>query len=205
MHHSISENDHNAKSRKSTKCEVSIIPRSFLRSRIDAVLERVKRKIAEVIYAEVFLSAACDCPHLKASRSHLCAMHGTLVERFQQLRPLRQGLSCLSVVEPMPIPLVLLGPLGFLLLDDRFIELVRGLGSLRGELVGSPLLRDEAEVVGDLAYYAGLFPGFAFGGVLGGGFVRLPSAFRKDPAVAFCGLDQEHVVLVGGKRDDTGD
>jgi hypothetical protein len=105
----------------------------------------------------------------------------------------------------MPIPLVLLRPLGFLLLDNRFIELVRGLWGLRGELVGSPLFRDEAEVVGDLAYYASLFPGFAFGGVLGRRFVRLPSAFRKDPAVAFGGLDEEHVVLVGGKRDDSGD
>jgi hypothetical protein len=132
-------------------------------------------------------------------------MHGAPVERVQQLRPLRQGLSCLDVTEPMPIPLVLLGPLGFLLLDGRFEEMVRGLWGLRGELIGSPLLRNEAEVVGDLAYYARLFPGLAFGGVLGGRFVRLPSAFREHPAIAFGGLDEEHVVLVRGERNNSGD
>jgi hypothetical protein len=41
---------------------VSIIPRSFLRSRIDAVLREVKRRIS----AELVLSAACDFPHLQA-------------------------------------------------------------------------------------------------------------------------------------------
>jgi hypothetical protein len=153
---------------------------------------------------QIFLNAACDFS-APASTHHLGSMHGAPVERTQQLRPLRQGLSGLGVVEPVPIPLVLLGPLGFLLLDGRFEEMVRGLWGLGGELVLSPCLRDEAKVEGDFAYYAGLFPGFACGGVLGGRFVRLPSALRKDPAVAFGGLDEEHVVLVGGKRDNSGD
>ena len=111
----------------------------------------------------------------------------------------------MGIAEPIPIPLVLLGPLSFLLLDGRFEEMVRGLRGLRGELVGSALLRDEAEVVVDLAYYASLFPGFAFGGILGSRFVRLPSAFWERASVPVGGLDQEHVVFVGGKRDNTGD
>lgn len=111
----------------------------------------------------------------------------------------------MGIAEPIPIPLVLLRPLSFLLLDSRFEEMVRGLWGLGGELVGSALLRDEAEVVVDLAYYAGLFPGFAFGGILGSRFVRLPAALWKHPSVPLGGLDEEHVVLVGRKRDNAGD
>ena len=111
----------------------------------------------------------------------------------------------MGITEPIPIPLVLLGPLSLLLLDGRFEEMVRGLGGLLGELVGSPLLRDEAEVVIDFAYYASLFPGLAFRGVLGRRFVRLPAAFWEHPATALCGLDQEHVVFVGGQRNNAGD
>lgn len=93
---------------------------------------------------------------------------------------------------------MLLRPNSLLLLDGRFEEMV---GCFRGfcrELVGFSLLGDEAEVVVDLAYYAGLFPGFAFRGVLGRGFVGLPAAFGEHPAAAPGGLDEEHVVLVGG-------
>lgn len=111
----------------------------------------------------------------------------------------------MGIAEPIPIPLVLLRPLSFLLLDSRFEEMVRGLWGLGGELVGSALLRDEAEVVVDLAYYAGFFPGFAFGGILGSRFVRLPAALGEHPSVPLGGLDEEHVVLVGRKRDNAGD
>ena len=132
-------------------------------------------------------------------------MHGTPVQRIEQLGSFRQGLSRLGIAEPIPIPLVLLRPLSFLLLDGRFEEMVRGLWGLGGELVGSSLLGDEAEVVVDLAYYASLFPGFAFGGILGSRFVRLPATFWEHPSVSLGGLDEEHVVLVGRKRDNTGD
>lgn len=132
-------------------------------------------------------------------------MHGTPVQRVEQLGPFRQGLSRLGIAEPISIPLVLLRPLGLLLLNGRLEEVVRGLWGLGGELVGSSLLRDEAKVVVDFAYYASLFPGFAFGGVLGRCLVRLPAAFWEHPAVSLGGLDEEDVVLVGGKRDNTGD
>lgn len=83
--------------------------------------------------------------------------------------------------------------------------MVRGLGSLGCELVGSAALRDKAEVVVHLDDDASLFPGLAFGSILGGGLVRLPAAFWEDPATAARGLDQEHVVLVGRKRNNAGD
>lgn len=116
-------------------------------------------------------------------------MHGTPVQGIEQFRSFRQGLSRLGVTEPIPIPLVLLRPLGLLFLDGRLEEMVRGLGGLRGELIGSPLLRDEAEVIVDFTYYASLFPGLAFRGVLGRRFIRLPAAFGEHPATALCGLD----------------
>lgn len=100
---------------------------------------------------------------------------------------------------------MLLWPDGFLLLDGRFEEMVRGFRGRGGELVGFSLLSNEAKIVVDLAYYASLFPGFAFGGVLGRCLVRLPAAFWEHPAVSLGGLDEEDVVLVGGKRDNTGD
>lgn len=135
----------------------------------------------------------------------LCSVHGTSVEGVEQFRAFGQGLSGLTIAEPIPIPLVLLGPLGFLLLDRGLEEMVRGLWGLRGELVGPALLGDEAEVVVDFAYYARLFPGLAFGRVLGGCLVSLPAAFGEDPAVAFGRLDEEDVVLVGGEGHDAGD
>ena len=76
---------------------------------------------------------------------------------------------------------------------------------MRAELVGSPLLGDQAEIVVDFAYYACLFPGLTLGGILRRGFIRLPSAFGKDPAASSGGLDEEHVVFVGGERDNAGD
>lgn len=95
-------------------------------------------------------------------------------------------------------------PLGLLLFDGRFEEMVRGFGRLGGELIGSPPLGDEAEVVVDLDDDAGLFPSFALGSILGGGLVRLPSALGENPAAASGGLDEEHVVFVGRKRNNAG-
>jgi hypothetical protein len=99
---------------------------------------------------------------------------------------------------------VLLWPDGLLLLDRGLEEMVRGFWSRGRELVGFPLLCDEAEIVVDLAYYASLFPGFAFRGVLGRRFVRFPAALGEDPAAASGGLDEENVVLVGRKRNHAG-
>ena len=135
----------------------------------------------------------------------LCSVHSTSVEGVEQLWAFGEGLAGLRVAEPIPVALVLLGPLGLLLLDGGLKEVVRGLWGLRRELVGPALLGDEAEVVVDFAYYAGLFPGLALGGVLGGCFVRLPAAFGEDPAIAFGGLDEQDVVFVGGEGDDAGD
>lgn len=98
-----------------------------------------------------------------------------------------------------------LRPLGLLLLDGGLEEMVRGLWGLSGELVGPPALRDKAEVVGYFYDDACLFPGFAFGGVLGGGLVRLPATFGEDPAAAARRLDEEDVVFVGRKRDNASD
>jgi hypothetical protein len=99
---------------------------------------------------------------------------------------------------------VLLWPDSLLLLDRSLEEMVRGFWGRGRELVGFPLFCDEAEVVVDLANNASLFPGFTFRGVLGRGFVRFPAAFGEDPATASGGLDQEHVVLVGRKRNHAG-
>lgn len=137
--------------------------------------------------------------------ANLCSVHGTSVEGVEQFRAFGQGLSGLTITEPIPIPLVLLGPLSFLLLDRGFKEMVRGLWGLRGELVGPALLGDEAEVVVDFAYYTRLFPGLTFGSVLGSCLVRLPATFGEDPAVAFGRLNQQDVVLVGGERHHAGD
>ena len=97
-----------------------------------------------------------------------------------------------------------LGPLGLLLLDLGLEEVVRGFGGLGGKLVGFPALGNQAEVVVDFAYYACLLPGLAFGGVLGRGLVRLPSALGEHPAAAPGRLDEEHVVFIGRERDDAG-
>lgn len=94
-----------------------------------------------------------------------------------------------------------LGPLCFLLLDNGLEKVIRGFGCGGRELVGSALLGDHAEVVADFADDASLFPGFTFGGILSGGFVELPAALREDPAATACGLDEKHIVLVGGKRN----
>jgi hypothetical protein len=51
-------------------------------------------------------------------------MHGTPVQRIEQFRSFRQGLSRLGIAEPISIPLVLLRPLSFLLFDGRFEEMV---------------------------------------------------------------------------------
>lgn len=97
-----------------------------------------------------------------------------------------------------------LRPLGFLLLDNGFEEMIRGFRSLSGELVGFSSLRDEAEVIVDFANDAGFFPGFALGGILGGRLIRLPSTFREHPATSPGGLDEKNVVLVGRERDNSG-
>jgi hypothetical protein len=137
--------------------------------------------------------------------SALRPMHGTPVQRIQQLGPLRQRLPGLCVCEPVPLALVLLGPDGLLLLDRRLEELV-GCFRRRGrELVGFPLLGNEAEVVVDFAYYARLLPGLALGGLLGRRLVRLPAALGEHPAAALGRLDEQHVVLVGRERDHAGD
>lgn len=94
-----------------------------------------------------------------------------------------------------------LGPLCFLLLNNGLEEVVGGFGCGGGELVGPAFLGDHAEVVADFADDAGLFPGFTFGGVLSGGFVKLPTALGEDPATTTCGLDEKHIVLVGGERN----
>ena len=99
---------------------------------------------------------------------------------------------------------MLLWPDGFLLLDGGLEEMVRGFRGRGGELVGFSLLSNEAKIVVDLAYYASLFPGFAFRGVLGGGFVGLPAALGENPAAASGGLDEEHIELVGRERDHAG-
>jgi len=95
-----------------------------------------------------------------------------------------------------------LGPLSLLFLDRGLEEVVRGLGRLCGELVGSPPLGDEAEVIVDFDDDTSFLPCLALGGILGCGFVRFPSAFGEDPAATACRLDEEHVVLVSGERDD---
>lgn len=95
-----------------------------------------------------------------------------------------------------------LRPLGFLLLDNSLEEVIRGFWGVWCELIRLSPLSNEAKVIVDFTYYASLFPGFAFGRVLGGCLVRLPAAFWEDPAVAFGGLDEEHVVLVGRKGDN---
>lgn len=173
---------------------MSIVPLKLLKSRVDAILdgdEETKKKKEK--------------KEKRRNKARLCSVHGTSVERVEQLGPVGQGLSRLGIAEPISIPLVLLGPLGLLLLDRGFEEMVRGLGGLRRELVGSPLLRDEAEVVVDFAYYARLFPGLALGGVLGRRLVCFPAALGEDPATALGRLDEEHVVLVGRKRHHAGD
>jgi hypothetical protein len=100
---------------------------------------------------------------------------------------------------------VLLRPDSLLLLDGRFKEMVRGLRCRGRELLGFPLLGNEAEVVVDLAYDAGFFPGFALSSILRGRFICLPSTLREDPATALRGLDEENVVLVGRERNYAGD
>jgi hypothetical protein len=100
---------------------------------------------------------------------------------------------------------VLLWPDSFLFLHGRFEEMVRGFWRSSSELIGFSLFGDEAKIVVDLAYYAGLFPGFAFRGVLGSRFVRFPTSLGKDPAASSGGLDEEHVVLIGGERNYAGD
>ena len=98
-----------------------------------------------------------------------------------------------------------LGPLCLLLLDDSLEEVVRGFGCSSCELIGPALLRDHAKVITDFADDAGLFPGLTFGSVLSGCFIELPTAFGEDPAATTCGLDKEHVELVGGERNNTCD
>lgn len=164
-------------------------PRSFWKSRVDAVLRRMKSKERKG----------------QGSGWSLCSVHGTSVQGVEQFWAFGEGLAGLRVAEPIPIPLMLLGPLSLLLLDGGFEEMVRGLWGVRGELVGPALFGDEAEVIVDLAYYAGFFPGLALGSILGGCFVRLPAAFGEDPAVAFGRLDEQDVVLVGGEGDHAGD
>lgn len=100
---------------------------------------------------------------------------------------------------------MLLWPDSFLLLNGRFEEMVGGFWSRCCELIGFPFLGNEAKVVVDFAYYACLFPGFAFRGFLRRWFVSLPAPFWKDPAAAAGGLDEEHVKLVGREGDHAGD
>ena len=90
----------------------------------------------------------------------------------------------------------------FLLLDLGLKKVIRGLRGLGGELLRSPPLGDQAEVVVDLADDAGLFPSLTLGGILCGGLVGLPAAFGEDPAAAPGRLDEQDVVLVGRERDD---
>lgn len=132
-------------------------------------------------------------------------MHGASVESIEQLGAVRQCLASLRIGEPLARALVHFGPLCFLLLDSGLEEVVRGFRGVGCELVGSPPLRDQAEVVVHFDDDAGLFPCFAFGGILGRGLVRLPATFREDPSTASRGLDEEYIVLVGRKRDDAGD
>lgn len=140
---------------------------------------------------------ACDSSYRTTTTEALCALHGAPVQRIQEFGSLGQRLSCLGICEPMSIPLVLLRPRRLLLLDGRFEEMVRCFWGGGRELVRFPLLGDKAEIVVDLAYYAGFFPGFALGSLLSGRFVRLPSTFGEHPAAAASGLDEKHVVLVG--------
>lgn len=79
-----------------------------------------------------------------------------------------------------------LRPIGLLLLDGSLEEVVRGFGGLGSELIGSPPLGDQAEIVCDSTYDAGFFPGLALGSILGCGFVRLPATFGEYPAAATC-------------------
>jgi hypothetical protein len=83
--------------------------------------------------------------------------------------------------------------------------MIRGFRRRSSELAGFPLFGDEAKIVVDLAYYAGLFPSFAFRSILGSRFVRFPASLGEDPAASSGGLDKEHVVLVGGERNYAGD
>lgn len=148
---------------------------------------------------------ACGSSHLRAGHSNrLGTMHCASVQCVEQLGSLCEGLSRLRIAEPMPRPLVHFRPRGFLFLDGGFEEMVRSFWGLGGELVGFSFFGDKTEVVVDFAYYAGLFPGFAFGGILCGGFIRLPSAFGKHPSAPARGLDEQDVVLVGGERDHSG-
>ena len=132
-------------------------------------------------------------------------MHGAPVESVKQLGAVSQRLSGLRVGEPLARALVHLRPLCFLLLDSGLEEVVRGLWGVGRELVGSPPLWDQAEVVVHFDDDASLFPCFAFGGILSRGLVRLPATFREDPSATSGRLDEEHVILVGRKRNDAGD
>lgn len=129
-------------------------------------------------------------------------LDGTPVEGIEQLRAIGQGLPRLRIRKPLSRTFVHLRPLCLLLLHGGFEEVVGSFGSLRGELVGSPPFGDEAEVVVDVAYYAGFLPSLAFGGGLGVGFVRFPAALGQHPAVTLGGLNKEHVVLVGRERNN---
>lgn len=142
--------------------------------------------------------------HVQALAARLLPVHGAAVQSVQQLRPRCQGLAGVFVVEPVAITLVHLGPLGLLLLDRGLEEMIRGLWGLGGELVGLPPFGDQAEVVGDFADDASLFPGLALGSLLYRRLVELPAALGKNPSATPGGLDEEYVELVGGERNYAG-
>lgn len=116
-------------------------------------------------------------------------MHGRLVEGGQELRAVLERLRRFRIGAPLAIPLVCFGPLVFHLVDGRLEKVIEGLGGFLCQLRGAALLLDAAQVVGDFANDAGLFPGFAAGGILSSGLVRLPAALGENPGVVSCRLD----------------
>jgi hypothetical protein len=67
---------------------------------------------------------------------------------------------------------------------------------------GGSGLFDGAEIPNHATYDPGFLPGFAHSGVRRGTLVCLPPAFRKYPAVTFCGLDDEDSGAVRGEWND---
>lgn len=99
---------------------------------------------------------------------------------------------------------MLFRPLLLDLVDGRLKEVIGGLGGEGGELLQFPLFGNLAQVGVNFADGAGLFPGFAAGGLFDR-LVDFPAAFGEDPAAAADGLDEEDGFAVVGEGHYAGD